>query len=459
MRQLSHCSNPNSRSSHPDTLRAFCFTTTFSSKQHEAARHLPLRHIVDRALTAAELRSDRRRLWTKVAVPVVIVGVVIAYLPGWLRPSVSRDRIRTARVKTGAIDAGFTAAGTVVPEVERVISSPIDARVLRIVKRPGATLTAGDAVLELDTTEWRVAADKAANDLRLKDNQQRQARLGYERTLAGVDSRSKVKALELETRKAERDSYRLLAAQGLMSKEEMRKAELAVQQAEIELALLADERASTEKTTEAQLEGLALERSSQSRDLVERQRLLELATTKSDRDGVLTWIVSEEGALVRRGDVLARIADLKSFRVDATASDVHAGDLRPGLPVIIRFDDVTIEGRVSEVYPAVENAAVRFTVALAESAHARLRASLRVDVQIVTNRRARALTVTRGTFADGAGARQVFVVSGGRLVRRDVTFGLSSLDDVEVVAGLSEGDEVVVSDMRDYLHLEELALR
>src|SRR5690606_31766450 len=110
-------------------------------------------------------------------------------------------------------------------------------------------------------------------------------------------------------------------------------------------------------------------------------RLLELATTKSDRAGVLTWVVSDEGALVRRGDVLARIADLSSFRIDATVSDIHAATLHSGQTVFVRIDDHTVDGVVQEVYPAVENGTVRFMVGLVGESAVELRPSLRVDLQ------------------------------------------------------------------------------
>jgi HlyD family secretion protein len=414
---------------------------------------------MDRELPADTRRQSRRRTLIKAAAPLVLIGAVAVFLPGWLRPSISRARIRTSTVTVGPIDASVSASGLVVPALERVVSSPLDARVLRILQRPGAALKKGDAVLQLDVSESQVALDRAENDLKVKENQQQQTRLGLEKALVDLDGRIKVKTLELEAHRATLESHRKLAAIGLLSAEELRRSELAVQQADIELGQLRDERANAQQATSLQLEGLSLERASLDRELGERRRQLDLATTKSDRDGVLTWVVGEEGALVRRGDVLAKIADLSSFRVEATASDVHTGQIRPGLPAVVRIDDMTLDGHVSEVYPTVENGAIRFIVALDESAHPRLRASLRADVQVVTERRAHALIVQRGPFADGVGLQQVFVVRGNRAWRTPIEAGVASFDAIEIRSGLHEGDEVIISDMRDYLHLPEVRIR
>jgi HlyD family secretion protein len=110
------------------------------------------------------------------------------------------------------------------------------------------------------------------------------------------------------------------------------------------------------------------------------------------------------------------------------------------------------------VFPTVENGVIRFTVALAKSSHTGLRPSLRADVLVITDRKPRALRVRRGPFADSTD-RQVFVVRGDRAVRTPVTLGLAGIDDVEVLSGLAEGDEIIISDMRDYAHLSEVALK
>jgi HlyD family secretion protein len=141
-------------------------------------------------------------------------------------------------------------------------------------------------------------------------------------------------------------------------------------------------------------------------------------------------------------------------------SDVHAGRIRTGMPVMVRISDaLRLQGAVAEVYPTVENGAVRFAVAIDERAHAALRPNLRVDVLVITDRKPSALKVARGPFADGTGTRQVFVVRGDRAVRTAATLGVSSFDEIEVLSGLAERDEIIVSDMRDYVHLTEVKLR
>lgn len=414
---------------------------------------------MDREIAANVQRRARLRQVATVALPLLLAAAAIGLLPSWLRPSVSAARLRTAVVTTGPIDASISASGLVVPAFERVLSSPLDARVLRILKRPGAVLAENDAVLELDVSESAQALARAENDLKMKDNQQQQTRLGYEKSLVDLDGQIEVKTLEIETRRATLDMHQQLAAKGLLSQEELRKTTLALRQAEVELAQFKNTRQSAARTTEVQMEGLALERATLLRDVTERRRLLDLATTKSDRAGVLTWTLADEGVLVRRGDVIARIADLSAFRIDATVSDIHAGTIRTGLPVAIRIDEAQLTGHVQEVYPTVENGSIRFMVAIADAGDVALRPSLRADVQVITARRPDTLKVRRGAFADGAGQRHVFVRTGNRAVRTAVELGVASFDDVEILSGLAAGDEVILTDMRDFEHLAELRIR
>jgi HlyD family secretion protein len=413
---------------------------------------------VDRELAPETRRRDRRRQLLQSVVPLAIVGLLVAWLPGWLRPSVARTSIRTARVTTGPVEAVIMASGTVAPEIERVLSSPFDARVLRLLQRPGAHLKRGDPVVELDVSESVLALERVVKDLKVKDNQQAQTRLTLEKSLVDLDGRLELKALELQSAEAQLQGEQQLFKEGLFSQDALRRTDLSVRQARIELAQLREERKNVERATNVQLEGLSLERGSLDKEAVQARHLLDLSTTKSDRDGVLTWVVSQEGALVHRGDVIARIADLTSFRVDATVSDIHVGQLRTGMPAILRLNDQDLQGTVSEVLPTIENGVLHFTVALAEPSHAGLRPSLRTDVLVVTDRKPRALRVKRGPFADNA-AHQAFVVRGDRAVRIPIQIGVSGIDDVELLSGVAEGDELIISDMKDYMYLSDVRLR
>jgi HlyD family secretion protein len=127
--------------------------------------------------------------------------------------------------------------------------------------------------------------------------------------------------------------------------------------------------------------------------------------------------------------------------------------------VQVRVDDTMLEGRVSDVLPTVQNGVVTVRVALNDRSHAMLRPNLRVEVFIVTGHRERALRVRKGSSTGGEGYQQVFVVRGDRAERVRVRFGIASFDFVEVVEGLSLGDEVIVSDMADYVHLPSIRLR
>ena len=245
-----------------------------------------------------------------IALPLAGLAAVLVLLPGWIRPSVSRSRIRTAIVTAGPIESLITASGTLAPEIERVLSSPLDARVLRVLKRPGTSVKQGEPMVELDVNQSVLTLEKVVKDAQLKDNQQAQTRLTLEKSLRELDGRIELKTLDLESLTARSENQRRLFDEGLVSRDALRQAELDVKQADIALLQLKADRVNTQRATDLQFAGLELERASIDKEVVEARRLLDLATAKSDRDGVVTWALPQEGALVRRGDVIARIADL-----------------------------------------------------------------------------------------------------------------------------------------------------
>jgi len=389
-----------------------------------------------------------------------LVPAVFIWGPRLIKPSVARARIRTAKVDAGLIEATITASGTVVPEFELVISSPVNARVLKILKRPGAVLSKGDPILELDLNESRLAVEKLNQQIELKQNQQAKTKLDLENTLIDLQSRWEIKNLEHKASKAATARNRELRRQGLMSEERLRELELIEEKAAFELKQLEESKRNAQASTKTQLEGLALEMKTLEQERVEAQRQLELATTKSDRHGVLTWVVNEEGATVQKGAVLARIADLSAFRVEATVSDIHANRLSFGQPVRVKVDDeLALPGAIARINPTVNNGVITLVVGLEDKSNARLRSNLRVDVLVATERKDGVLRVRKGPSLSGEGARDVFVIRGDVALKTSAKFGVAGADHYEVLQGLVDGDEVIISDMTDYMRLKEVKLK
>ncbi|MFN7945927.1 MAG: HlyD family efflux transporter periplasmic adaptor subunit [Blastocatellia bacterium] len=414
---------------------------------------------MDREIDLSFRRKQMARRAVVGLLAVAVLSAIFIFGPGWIKPSLSRNRIRTARVETGPIEASITATGTVVPEFEQVLSSPIDARVVKILKRPGAVLAKGEPIVTLDVSQSVLAVEKLNQQIEIKQNQQAKAKLDLESTMGSLQSQSEIKQLEYQSLKANTARNRELFRQGLLSEEKLREVELTEEKAAYELKQLEANKRTAQQSTRTQLEGLALEMKTLEKERDEARRQLELATTKSDRNGVLTWVVNEEGATVPKGTVIARIADLSTFRVEATVSDVHAQRLSVGMPVTVKINDQELKGAIASIDPTIKNGVITVRISLDDKASALLKSNLRVDVLIATDRKDKVLRIRKGPFASAESARDVFVIRGDTAIKTPVKLGLASFDYFEVVQGLIEGDEVIISDMNDYQHLKEVKIR
>lgn len=414
---------------------------------------------MDRELDASFRRRliGRRVAWAGGS--VVLVVAVLLFLPGWLRPSVERERVRTGRVDRGPVEGVVEASGTVIPAFEGVLSSPVEAQVQKILKRPGEMVRQGDEIVALDMGASRLALERLEDQLAKKVNEQEQLRLSLEKSLSDLRGQIERQKLDAEAAQYRAEGNQKLRTDGLVSEQVLKASEIEAKKARIELAQLEESVRNARRSTDAQLRGLELDVSMLRKERDEARRQLLLASTRSDRAGVLTWVIPQEGVTVPRGQVIARISNLDSYRVEASVSDIHSSRLRRGMPVRVMVDEQPLTGTLAQIDPTIENGAIKFHVDLDEPKHAKLRNNLRVDVLVVTDSKSDVLRIPKGPFAAGGSKQPVFVVEGDRAVRRDVRFGVSGYDHFEVIDGLDAGDEVILSDMRDYTRLEQVKLK
>jgi HlyD family secretion protein len=406
-------------------------------------------------------RVRRRKLVVRIAAGIgaLLLGAAfILSLSDWLRPSLSTDELRTGYVDRGAVRETVQASGTVQPAVERAVSSPVEARVLRIHKQAGDPVKAGDEILELDTSQTVLAIARLEERIGRKRSELEESRLKGASDRAEMESRIESAALDLELAQAHEARCRKLHREGLLSGETLAEAEVKARKAALETGRLRGALDNQLRTAQAVLDRIEMEIEVGVKELAMERDRLELASARAREDGVLVWVLPREGVTVARGEVLARIARLDRFHIDAKASDIHASRLRRGAPAEVEAAGTVLAGSVGAIRPAVEGGTVLFTVELDEPSHSLLRQSLRVDIHVEADVRRDVLRIPRVPFTRGGKVQDVFVVEGDRARRRSVRVGLTGRHHMEIEEGLAEGEEVVLNDLRERMHLEEILI-
>lgn len=415
---------------------------------------------MDRELNSKIINRRRLRVALIATSITILLTMLFIWGPVLIRPSVARVSIRTDRVARGNVESIITATGNVMPEFELVIPAPFNTRVLKILKRPGAVLVKGEPILQLDLEQAALTIEKLNQTIELKKGQQSRSRLTLEGVLIDSQSKLQIKKLDFKTAQTTVTRNKILLEKGLLSEERMNEFIIQAEKASVEIKQLEAAALNSEASAKAEIAGIDTEIKSLTKERDEAARVMELGTTKSDRNGVLTFVVNEEGASVTQGTVLARIADLNSFRVEATISDVHAGKLSTGQSAKVKInDELYIDGNIAQINPAVKDGAISIVITLQDKSNSNLRSNLRVDAFIETARKINTLKIKRGQFANGNGISDVFVIRGDNAFKTSVKFGIVGADHLEILEGLSQGDDVIISDMNEYIHLKQIGLK
>lgn len=130
--------------------------------------------------------------------------------------------------------------------------------------------------------------------------------------------------------------------------------------------------------------------------------------------------------------MIARLADLSSYKVQVLVSDAYAEQLKAGGAATVRINGADLKGIISSVVPTVFSGIITFQVALNEKAHQVLRPNLRADVFVATASKHNVLRVKNGPYFNTAFGQQVFVVQQDEIIRKPAQIGVSNADFVEL---------------------------
>jgi HlyD family secretion protein len=415
---------------------------------------------MDRDLPEESKKEESRRRWLWIGVVVlVIVGAVWALRAG-LSNSVQKTDIRVATAEIGDVENTLTSSGEIQPDFEAVITSPITAVIQQTYLDAGASVKAGDKILELDKEFTQLNLDKLKNELELKRNGI--VKLGWELEKSFYDLKinDSIKVLKINSLRAEIENAKRLFKAGGGTRESIDQAEQNLRIAQLEKRQLENDIRIKQQTMRADIRESEIGAQIKGKDLQELQRKLQQANIIANRTGVLTYVNKNIGSKVAEGEVLARLADLGGFKVIGSISDSYAPQIRVGMSVIVRINETQLRGTLTNILPSVQNNVVNFDVQLEDKANKLLRPKMKVEVYLVTDARSKVVRVSNGSGFTGVPVQDVFVLRvDGKAERRTVKIGLANFDYVEILEGIRSGERVIVSDMSKYKNAKELEIK
>jgi HlyD family secretion protein len=401
---------------------------------------------MDQAINPSTIKRRRRATLAAVGAGLAVACAAVWGVNRAVAPSAGASELNIAEVRVGSIADAIGAAGVVVPVHEEQVPSPIQTRVVRVHARPGQNVAAGALLLELDNQSVKLEIERLKEQMAQQDNRIQTLRLEQEEKRKQLASSMELLQLDLQSTRAKLQRSQTLRQHGGVSAEDLLTAELNVKRNEIQLRQQQEQVEDLRRSTASNIEGALLQQNILRKQLAQQEELLARTQVRAPFDGMLTWLLQDEGAAVATGQLVARVSDLHNYRVEATLSDFHARRVEPGQQVLVEQGALQLQGKVQTILPEIQDGTVKLLVTLDQPNHPQLRNKLRVDANIVAARKESALVVARGPAFNGRGQQAIFVVNGGTARKTMLDIGASDGKQVEILAGARAGDRIVISD-------------
>ena len=369
----------------------------------------------------------------------------IAAIAWWVvRPRMTRQTEQTAKVRRGTIEATVDALGRVQPVLQVALSVRVSGPVRSISVQPGDDVVTGTILLELDTQEIEDGIEQAEQSLAIRRRQLE----------AALQAPSSPDIALAKARLRRANALRHNTQQDYDAIEDEPDAESSDEALDLESAKLEYEVAEAEldRVLEGtpQIEIERLEADVAAAELLLRQatRRLQQTRIRAPFHGTVLSVEADVGENVYGFAPLVQFADLSQLEVLAEIDEIDVASVREGQVVQIRFDafaaDV-VEGRVARLLPSMSGsrgattygAIVRFDAG-ALPIQAGMGANLIIVTHVVTD----ALLIPRRAVRQVGRHQVVTVVQGTRRTQVQVTTGLSDNAEIQVFAGLKEGQLV-----------------
>lgn len=416
--------------------------------------------IMDREISTNVVQQKKRKNWLYAGLAIVGIAAAVILLRGSLSTDLKRSDIRVAVVEVGSIENTLTAAGELLPEFEQVITSPITAVLQQVYLNEGSVVKLGDKILELDKEFTKLDFEKQRDQLELKRNGVVKMGLDLDKSTYDLKINDSIKGFKINALQSDVENAKRLFKAGGGTREAIEQAENNLKIAQLEKRQLENDIRSRQAATQASIRETQITASIQEKELRAFERKLQQSNIVATRSGVLTFVNKNLGVKVGEGEILARIADLGSFKVQGTISDNYAQQVRVGMPISIKLNDTIVRATLTNIAPSVSNNILAFDATLDIKSNAAFRPKMKVEVFLITDSRPKTLRIANGTAFKTGTNQTVFVLRlDGKAERRNIKTGLVSFDFIEITEGVQKGESVIISDLSAYKNVDVIEIK
>jgi HlyD family secretion protein len=409
-------------------------------------------------------RQKRRRqiLWGMVGL-VCLGGVTVGV--SRLKPAapeVERSTVLMDTVKRGPMLRQVRGLGSLIPSQEftRQIPAETEATVVRILKLPGSQVTADTVLLEMSNPQVEQSAVDANLQLKAAQAEYQSLRVTLESNLMNQKAGAATVGADYTQAKLQSDTdkalYDLGVISGMAYKNSKSKADELTTRNQIEGERLDI----NQKAIESQL-AQQQAKVDQMRVLAElKQKQLNALKVRAGIDGDLVDLPLQVGQHVLPGTELAKVIQPNHLIAQLKIAETQARDVQIGQPALVDTHNGTVAGQVMRVDPAVQNGTVTVDVKLTGELPKGARPDLSVDGTVDLERLENVMYVGRPAFGQEESTISLFRVDldGKGGVRVPVKVGRASVNSIQVLEGLHEGDTVILSDMSRYDNTDRIRL-
>ncbi len=400
-----------------------------------------------------------RYLWIAAGVLAIVAITLFLQKLEPAAPTVDGAIVWTDTVKRGSMLRRVRGTGYLRPEDIVYISAETAGRVARVVAEPGLVTEPETVLLELNNPQVELDALEQQRQLTVAEGEL----VNLTNSLETVVLNQRVTVNRV--RNQHRDAVRRLEAFNDV-REEVSRLELERTQDEVEE--LRDRLEIEERTLRVLTEGierqLAAKRSQIERlkELAEfHQRRLESMNVKAGTRGVVRELELEVGQWVSPGQVLGVIIQPGRLKAVVRIQETQAGDVVLGQEAEVDTRSAKVKGHVARIDPSASGGMVTVDIELDEMLPTSARPDQSVEGVITIERLDDVLFMGRPTVGQANSRVGMFMLveEGRYAVRVTVHIGQTSVDRIEIVQGLQEGDEVILSDMSRWDAFDRVRIR